>query len=123
MKIVFAKSIIKNEFGKIISDIDLEVILRSCNKGLMTEIKGYKLPHSSKLVKMYSTTVMGARRIVFLVDVESDDLFFLFYRDKNDKVGKNISIKNEEFKLQLSKYLISLNKDINSGDFEVYELK
>ncbi len=49
------------------------------------------------LIKVYSTTVSGARRIVYLMDTVSGDAFFLFFRTKNDPIGSNITIHNPVF--------------------------
>ncbi len=120
--IVIATSIRKKEFKKgLIPPRDFEIIITAFGKGIYSTIKGESLPAGSKLIKIYATTVHGTRRVVFLVDVESGDGFFLFYRSKNDKIGSNISIKNTVFRTELKKYLRMLNKDIRNGDIEIYE--
>lgn len=102
MTVVIAHSIRRKEFkrGEIVSE-DLETILGAFEEGIVVPIKGEALPKASRLVKLYVTTVAGARRIVFLVDVETGTGFFLFYRGKNDSIGKNISIKNPAFRKRL----------------------
>ncbi len=124
MIVVIAESIRKKEFkhGEI-PPADLETILSSYGEGIFVPIKGESLPKASRLVKLYATTVQGARRIVFLVEVESGTGFFLFYRGKNDPIGKNISIKNPVFKKRLLTYLDLLSADIASGRRTVYETK
>ncbi|HCW32047.1 MAG: hypothetical protein UT55_C0020G0001 [Candidatus Peregrinibacteria bacterium GW2011_GWE2_39_6] len=73
--------------------------------------------------KIYTTTIRGgAGRIVFLVDAKSNDGFFLFFRSKNDPIGKNITIKNLKFKNQLHKYLQILKDDIVARNYEVFEV-
>ena len=121
MSVVIAHSIRKKEFkrGKIPTD-DLETILGSYAKGIVVPIKGEALPKGSRIVKLYVTTVGGARRIVFLVDVESGTGFFLFYRGKNDAIGKNITIKNPVFRKRLLQYLDLLQADISGGNFTTY---
>ncbi len=122
MKVVIADSIRKKEFrqGKIPQN-DLESILRGYSEGIYVQIKGESLPKGSRLVKLYVTTIQGARRIVFLVDVETNVGFFLFYRSKNDILGKNISIKNPEFKKRLLQYLDLLSTDISAGRINTHE--
>jgi hypothetical protein len=122
MRVVFSHSIKRKEFRKNIPNQDLQIILDSLTKGIFAQIKGENLPKGSKLIKIYATIVAGARRIVFLVDVSSGDAFFLFYRTKNDKIGKNITIKNQEFKKYLHIYLNLLDKDLDSGKLDIFEI-
>lgn len=77
MNVVFAQSICKKEFlrGQI-PPADLQTILEGYAGGISVAIKGDSLPKGSRLIKIYVTTVQGARRIVFLVDVESGTGFF-----------------------------------------------
>ena len=121
MTVVIAHSIRKKEFrrGEIPRE-DLETILGGYAKGIGVPIKGEALPKGSRLVKLYVTTVGGARRIVFLVDVESGTGFLLFYRGKNDAIGENITIKNPAFRKRLLQYLDLLQADIAEGKLTSY---
>lgn len=123
MTVVIAHSIRRKEFkqGKI-SPMDLEIILGSYAEGIMVSIKGEALPKGSRLVKLYVTTIAGARRIVFLVDVETGTGFLLFYRGKNDTIGKNITIKNPVFRKRLLQYLDLLQSDLVTGRMQTYTL-
>lgn len=121
MAVIISHSIKRKEFKKgIIAQGDLQTILRGFQEGIFTAIKGERLPKGSRLIKVYSTTVAGARRIVFLVDVASNNAFFLFFRSKNDKIGKNISIQNQEFRKMLHKYLDLLDIDIENRAIDIY---
>lgn len=121
MTVIIAHSIQRREFkhGNI-PPIDLETILHAYAKGIAVPIKGTSLPKGSRLVKLYVTTAEGARRIVFLVDVESGTGFLLFYRGKNDAIGRNITIKKSLFKKRLLRYLDLLQSDIAAGAFTTY---
>jgi len=124
MKVVITHTIKKKEFRKsTFGNKDLQIILKSFKKGIFDTIKGLQLPLNSRLIKVYATTVYGARRIVFLVDMESGDGFLLFYRDKKDRVGKNMTLQNQHFKIALLKYLILLQEDIANGEYDEYELE
>lgn len=121
IKLVFARSIVKREFRRWqIPPNDLRIILHGFQKGIFTSIKGSRLPVNSRLVKIYATTVSGARRIVILVNVATGDGFFLFYRSKNDSLGKNISVQNPLFRAMLHKYLLLLTADIAEENFQEY---
>ncbi len=123
MTVIVAHSIRRKEFKRgEIPQKDLETILGSYAEGIMVPIKGENLPKGSRLVKLYVTTVEGARRIVFLVDVETNAGFFLFYRGKNDPIGKNISIKNPAFHKRLLQYLDLLQADIAGQNFATYAM-
>lgn len=79
MAVIISHRIKKKEFKKgVIPQDDLRIILNGFKDGIFTFIKGESLPRGSRLIKIYSTTVAGARRIVFLVDVASNDAFFSF---------------------------------------------
>jgi hypothetical protein len=97
-------------------------VIEVCKKNIFTKIKGNKLPVDSSLIKIYATTVEGARRIVLLFDEKIKAGYFLFFRKKDDLIGKNVSIKNPEFKKELHKYLDILDSDIEENMFEIIEL-
>ena len=122
MSLIIGNSIRQKEFGAEIPVPDLEVILRSARVDLTTAIKGEGLPRGTRLLKAYATSPNGARRLVFLLEVNEGDLFLLFYRDKKDAVGANMTIQNKSFKTQLNKHLSSLFDDLDAGDFEVFDL-
>lgn len=123
MKVVITHTIKKKEFSKgTFANKDLQIILKSFKKGIFDTIKGLQLPFNSKLIKVYATTVYGARRIVFLIDMESGDGFLLFYRDKKDRIGRNITLQNPYFKSTLTKYLFLLQTDLANGWYDEYEL-
>jgi len=124
MAVIIARSILKKERKQSqMADSDREVIIRAFEEGIGVSIKGESLPKGSRVLKVYASTVKGARRIVYLVDVSSGDEFFLFYRSKNDSIGENISIKNLAFKNTLLNYLELLDADIDRGEVDVYETK
>ena len=68
-----------------------------------------------------TVTPEGARRIVHLLSVEDGTLFLLFFRDKKDPVGQNITIHNKEFRRQLHKHLELLAKDLEDGNFSTLD--
>lgn len=123
MRLVLTKSICEVEFGEAsVPELHVEPLKRSCACELALPIKGEGLPKGSRLLKVYATSPEGARRIVHLLVVDDDTLFLLFYRDKKDAVGANINLKNPNFKKQLHKHLDLLQKDLEGGAFEVWEM-
>jgi hypothetical protein len=122
MRLVISKAICQKEFGQEhVPELHVETIKRSCSVNLATAIKGYGLPKGSQILKVYATSPEGTRRVVHLLMVDQETLFLLFYRDKKDAVGANITIKNPDFKKQLQKHLRLLDKDLESEAFEVWE--
>ncbi len=117
--IVFTRTLVKNEY---LSSEDVDVIVKSCKKCIFTRIKGKSLPTGSSLIKIYTTTIQGTRRIVILFDEESKAGHFLFFRSKDDSIGKNISIKNPSFKKLLQKYLILWDRDMESDNYDIIKL-
>lgn len=122
MKVVFSKTIKKKELGNISQD-ELQILLDYDKRGIFTVIKWENLPKNTRLIKIYTTSASWAKRIVYMIDMLSKDAFFLFYRDKNDSIWKNISIKNNAFKIKLQQYLDILYKDIAENNLEIYEVK
>lgn len=122
MRLVLSKSICEAEFGQSsVPALYVPSLNRSRAFELATSIKGDGLPKGTRLLKVYATSPDGARRIVHLLAVADETLFLLFYRDKKDAVGANVTIKNKAFRLQLHKHLELLQKDLQSGAFEVWE--
>lgn len=122
MRLVLSKSICEAEFGKSsVPALHVPPLKRSCASELAVPIKGEGLPKGSRLLKVYATSSDGARRIVHLLSSADDTLFLLFYRDKKDAVGANITIKNKAFRQQLHKHLELLQNDLQEGAFEVWE--
>lgn len=118
MALVVGDSIRRLEFGGPIDTADRAVLLRAARVELATNVKGRGLPKGTRLLKAYATSPRGAKRIVFLLEVAKGDLFLLFYRDKKDAVGANVTIRNKTFKEQLLKRLDLLAKDLEAGNFE-----
>jgi len=122
MSLVIAKAICRREFGEdCVPEQWVEVLRRSSAIDLATVIKGSGLPPASKLLKIYATSPEGARRIVHLLSVDDGTLFLLFFRDKKDPVGQNITIHNKEFRRQLRKHLDLLAKDLEEGNYSTLD--
>jgi hypothetical protein len=119
MALIAAESIARKEFGGDIPADDVEVLRRSARVALATPLKGEGLPKGTRLLKAYATSARGPRRIVFLLAVEEGDLFLLFYRGKNDEIGKNITLANPAFRRQLNRHLDLLLQDIAAGRTQV----
>lgn len=124
MRLVIAKSICHREFGADAVPVEhVEVLRRSMAVELATPIKGEGLPPATRLLKVYATSPAGARRIVHLLVVPDDTLFLLFYRDKKDAIGANITIRNPQFRKQLHRHLDLLAADIESAEVEIWEVE
>lgn len=118
-KIVFANQITKKEK---LTPLDVDNIVKVCKKDIFTRIKGEEIPDNSSLIKIYTTTLEGARRLVLILDEEIQVGHFLFYRKKDDSLGANISIKNPLFKKSLLHYLQLWNEDMEKESFEIVDL-
>ena len=118
MGLFIAERIRKREFGKLIPSADKATLLEGARISLTEAIAGRGLPKGTRLLKAYATTKQGPRRILYLLVVAKGDLFVLFYRDKQDKVGANMSPKNEAFNVVLAKHLDLLREDIAADRIE-----
>lgn len=122
MKIIFSKKIKEKELWKDSNNETIKILIDYYKKWIFNTIKWDKLPKNSKLIKIYVTSIYWEKRIVYMVDMISKDAFFLFYRDKKDKIWENISIKNKYFKEKLNNYLDFLFEDIKNNELEIYEI-
>ena len=103
MAIIISNTIQKKELGKgKISESDKAVLKRTARLELVSPIKGEGLPKGAKIVKAYGTSISGAKRVVYMLTSDNEDFMLLFYRDKNDAIGKNITIANPIFKKEIS---------------------
>lgn len=118
MGLFIAARIRQREFGKLIPPADKETLLDGARLGLAQPIAGKDLPKGTRLLKVYATTKQGPRRILYLLVVAEGDLFVLFYRDKKDAVGENMSPKNTAFNAELEKHLELLREDILKNRIE-----
>ena len=123
MAIVISHQIRDREFGAAIPKEAREIILRTARVALATPIASPGLPPGTRLLKVYATSARGPRRLVYLLAVEAADLFLLFYRDKGDAVGANVSPKNPAFSTQLKKHLALLSEDIKTNRVDVIDVK
>jgi hypothetical protein len=128
----------KSELGGIISDEAQKVLEKVKETSeLAPRISAPNLPARTTLHKYYATTDQGARRLLFfyrraapvqppLRDAKPANpvaaqqpppvrWVLLFYRDKNDSVGKNMSAKNSDFIKQLSKNMAAAFDDLNNS--------
>lgn len=122
MSIVISRKIKQKELGRGAKvDRCIRIIVKAFKEGIFTIIKGMYLPKNSHLIKVYATTAEGHRRIVYLLDASSGDAFLLFYRSKNDKLGKNISIQNPGFRKALHSQIDVLMDDIGRQEVDVYD--
>ena len=118
MRVFISAQIRRKEFGRKVSEDDLSVIARSARAALGVPIAAPGLPPRTRLIKAYAASQHGSKRIVYLLAVEDGDMFLLFYRGKNDLVGRNVSIANPAFRSALDKYLILLETDILDENVE-----
>lgn len=118
VKVLISARIREKEFGRRILEEDLACIARSARAALATPLAGRGLPSGTRLLKAYATSRRGPKRIVYLLVVDDDDLFLLFYRGKNDPLGRNASMNNPAFRTALDKYLALLEQDVVSGKIE-----
>jgi len=118
MRVFLSKRIRKQEFGRSVSPECLAVIARTSRVALAVRIAGKGLPPGTQLIKAYGTSPSGPKRVIYLLAAGDDDLFLLFYRDKNDPIGRNASTANPAFRSALQKHLALLEEDIASANIE-----
>ena len=122
MDILVHFSIRKREFGDQVTDEAKKIFEKIKEKpDLAEELSAKELPSRTTLHKVYATTPSGARRLLFFCRhapppplakpgekpsrTQPERWVLLFYRDKRDSVGENMSHKNPSFVAQLDKNL------------------
>ena len=120
MEIIVPHRIRKRELGGTIPEEARKLFQKLKDKPAIAEIISARgLPASTTLHKVYATTEGGARRLLFFcrhtpagAGPSPERWVLLFYRDKSDAVGKNMSHKNKEFVIELGKNLQAALTDI-----------
>jgi hypothetical protein len=123
MEIIVPHRIRKRELGGTIPEEARKVFYKIKNKPDIAEIISARgLPASTTLHKVYATTEGGARRLLFFCrhapagpGAAPERWVLLFYRDKSDVVGKNMTHKNPEFVAELGKNLQAALTDITAS--------
>lgn len=118
VKVFISTRIRKREFGRVVPAEDLPVIARSARAALGVTIAARGLPPQTQLIQAYATSKRGPKRVVYLLAVEDGDMFLIFFRGKNDPVGRNASMMNPAFRTALDKHLALLEEDIADGCIE-----
>jgi hypothetical protein len=114
--------IFKREFGKELPVEALDVLRRAIRNELAVSLAAPDLPSGTRLFKAYATSNRGPRRVVYLLLLTSGLPLLLFYRDKADKIGSNITIANPAFKAALRTYLTLAIEDLNNNKVRVVDL-
>jgi hypothetical protein len=123
MEIIVPHRIRKRELGGTIPEEARKVFQKLKDKpGLAETITARGLPASTTLHKVYATTESGARRLLFFcrhapsgAAQTSERWVLLFYRDKSDPVGRNMTHKNPEFVAELGKNLQAALTDLSAS--------
>lgn len=97
---------------------------------LATGLSAKGLPERTSFYKVYATTANGARRLLFFyrrpaapvqgtsATAAPERWVLLFYRDKNDVVGKNMSPANPNFETHLGKNFALAIEDLAQSTTE-----
>ncbi|MBI5414555.1 hypothetical protein HZA38_03485 [Candidatus Peregrinibacteria bacterium] len=126
MKLIITTSIKKIELEPIQKVFSLEMVKIAAEKaleGLGEKIKSAQKIPATSLQKLYLTSSHGAGRAIFLLKIGMKTSVLVMIRMKNDKkVGSNMTIKNQSFKIALEKNLERILKDLKNADYEEYVL-
>lgn len=127
MDIIVPFSIRKKELAGTVSDEAKKLFEKIKERSeLATTISAKGLPARTTLHKVYATTPDGARRLLFFCRHSADAKLagspqaperwvLVFYRNKGDLVGDNMSHKNPAFVNQLEKNLTRALGDMVSS--------
>jgi hypothetical protein len=126
MILVITHSIFKLEYGPLSRTYPLESIKSAAKQvigGLGINLKNTKkIPHT-KLIKIDITSSGGAGRCAFLLQLKDDIAVLIAIRNKNDrKIGRNMTVKNQNFANMLEKYYNIIFDEIRDDKFYKYAL-
>lgn len=138
MDIIVPFSIRKKELDGVVSD-EAKKLFEKIKEApqLAVPISSKGLPARTTLHKFYATTANGARRLLFFcrhapppipaksglgkgkasmrpTPLPPERWVLLFYRDKGDEVGDNMSPKNPAYVVQLERNLIQAIEDLRA---------
>ncbi len=126
MKLLITSSLKATEYEPLRKKVTLEILKKAARKSL--EGLGENIKNSRKIVetvlkKIYLTTLGGAARVVFLIQIDAHSSVLVMTRQKNDKkIGSNMTVDNPKFKEVLDKNLDSILQDLKSGRYEAFEV-
>jgi hypothetical protein len=120
MDIIVTRTIKKRELDGTVSEEARKLFAKLKDRPeIAAGISSAGLPARTTLHKVYATTEGGARRLLFFCRHSPvstppipDRWVLLFYRNKADAVGKNMTPKNSEFTRQLTKNLRAALDDL-----------
>lgn len=135
MDIIVPHSIRKRELAGRISTDALKILQKIKSKPeLLGNISAPGLPARTTLYKVYATSPLGPRRLLFLCrhpsvppvgksgtpvapnpQAQPQRLVLIFFRDKSDSVGENMSPKNPAFVDQLKANLVLALDDVTKS--------
>jgi hypothetical protein len=124
--IIVPFSVRKKELFGTVSDEAKKIFEKIKEKpGLATVIAAKGLPDRTTLHKVYATAPGGARRLLFfcrhtrVTTAESPQVperwVLVFYRNKGDPVGDNMSSKNASFVSQLERNMTRALRDLTAS--------
>lgn len=123
MEILVTRRICKRELNGKISDEARKLFDKlKQTPALATPLAARGLPSQTSLRKVYATTARGHRRLLFFCRHaptncgEAERWVLLFYRDKSDPIGKNMTRKNPSFVRQLDANLRDALADLAESD-------
>ena len=132
MDIIVPHTIKKKELGGTLSEEARKLFAKIKEKpGIAAGISSPGLPARTTLHKIYATTAGGPRRLLFFcrqagaaASPKTDRWVLLFYRDKADSLGQNMSSKNPDFTGQLAKNLRAALEDFatSTADHPKYDM-
>ena len=115
-RLVVPRSIARHER---VDAIDLEIVRTAWEKGIFANLPA-KGVANCWLLKAYTTSKRGPRRIIFLARNASSDVALLLYRDKEDPIGANMSYQNEAFKTAIPKAVANFTRDATANQVDFY---
>lgn len=126
MELIITKSIKEKEWKPLEKIVTWNVLKTAAKKsldGLGIKVKNsIKIPKTC-LQKIHITTPGGAGRAIFLLQINDKKTVLVMMRLKNDKrIGANMAIENQRFKKELEKNLDDIVRDLQSKNYEKYEL-
>ena len=123
--LILCKSFLQNEIKSVKRHFSQKQILNAARKAKngLGEVLGGMSIEDGEIRKIYITGKNNTGRIVFLILIKNGFFVPVLLRTKKDKIGSNMTNKNQNFVDVLKKSIVQIKMDLSNNDFEIQSIQ